>query len=496
MRKTISKDLDSNLVEEKKTLFIIFGGSGDLARRKLYPALFRLFLAGTLNEHFAVIGTSRRSWPDEYYQNIVLDSIAKVNGATQDDRQNFAKHFFYQANDVTDVGHYKVLKHRAREIAQKFQIDGPWLYYLAMAPTLFGTITENLARCEFLENSHPNRLVIEKPFGHDYLSAKTLNEEIQKAFPEKDIYRIDHYLGKEIVQNIVPFRFSNPLIKSIWNSKFISNIQITLAEKVGVEERAGYYEQAGALRDMFQNHISQLMMLSSMEEPVSLEANDFVEQKYRVLASLKPLNQQDLLNNFVRGQYCASKEMPGYREEAGVDPKSNVETFVAGKLELQTPSLKGVPIYFRTGKRLKEKETRIDVVFKAPETGPYLDAKNNVLTIFIDPSSGISLKYNAKSIGDTKILSHFEMQRLYTEEERHQMPEAYQRLFHDVLNGDKTNFVQWEELCASWKLTDQIVNYWHQQPLADSEFYAAGSLGPRSANDLLANDHNYWIYQG
>lgn len=482
-------------MKEKKSLFIIFGGSGDLARRKLYPALFRMFLNGTIQKHFAVIGTSRRSWPDEYYQNIVLESISKVGGANESDRQLFIKHFFYQSNDVNDIDHYKVLKNRASQISKKFKIDdGTWVYYLAMAPKLFGIITSNLANSNFLNGDHPNRLVIEKPFGHDLGSAKELNEQVKQAFAEDDIYRIDHYLGKEIVQNIVPVRFGNLLFKRIWNRNFISNIQVTLAEQVGVESRAGYYENSGAMRDMFQNHITQLVTLLTMEEPKSLSPDDFVASKSQVLLNIKPLTAYDLKHNFIRGQYKSGNEMVGYRSESDVDPNSNTETFVAGKLEIEKGSLADVPIYFRTGKRMKAKVSRIDVVFKNHNSDLYPDNVNNVFTILIDSEQGFQLRYNAKKIGDTKEINNFELERLDNEADHLEIPEAYQRLFHDVLIGDKTNFVQWKELCASWKLTDQVIDYWRDKPLMPTDFYEAGSMGPETAQELLAKDNNYWIY--
>lgn len=486
--------------KENNALFIIFGGSGDLAKRKLYPALFRLFLSGSLKTNFAVIGTSRRNWPDEYYQNIVFTAIKDVGTASDEMRHDFSRHFFYQANDVTDLSHFQILKQRAQKITQEWQIVGPWIYYLAMSPNFFGTIASNLARSNFLDPAHPNRLVIEKPFGHDLASAKELNQAIQKAFTEADIYRIDHYLGKEMVQNILPWRFSNPLIRAIWNRDFISNFQITLAEQVGVEERAGYYEQAGALRDMFQNHIAQLISLLIMAEPKSLQTADLVQSKAFALQNITELTQADLAHNFVRGQYAAAAGLNGYRQEDGVAVNSQIETYVAGKLTSASGPLLNVPVYFRTGKRLKQKMTRIDVVFKTTAAGIY-PTKNtqmppNVLTILIDPRGGFKFSYQTKAIGDRQDLQGSALKREFSITERQQMPEAYQRLFHDVLNGDKTNFVQWHQLCASWKITDQVNNYWQDRQPTPDFFYPAGSMGPKAADELLAKDGHFWIYRG
>lgn len=486
--------------KENNALFIIFGGSGDLAKRKLYPALFRLFLSGSLKTNFAVIGTSRREWPDDYYQNIVYLAIKNVGEASDDVRRKFIKHFFYQANDVTDLNHFQILKKRSQSIADKWQITGAWIYYLAMSPNFFGTIAENLAKSNFLDTNHPNRLVIEKPFGHSLSSAQELNRSIQKAFSENDIYRIDHYLGKEIVQNILPLRFSNPLIKGIWNQKFISNFQITLAERVGVEQRAGYYEEAGALRDMFQNHIAQLISLLTMDEPASLQTTDLVQSKAQALSNIQELDYKNISKNFVRGQYTVGSGFKGYREEEGVAADSQIETYVAGKLNPYTGPLKGIPIYFRTGKRLKQKVTRIDVVFKESTNNIYqsktISEIPNVLTILVDPISGFKLNYQSKAIGDRQDLQKFSLTREFNDTERQKMPEAYQRLFHDVLNGDKTNFVQWNQLCASWRITDQVINCWNKQQIPTDFFYPAGSMGPKAADNLLAKDHHFWVFRG
>ncbi len=339
-----------------------------MAKRKLYPALFQLFNRGELQDHFAVIGTARRPWSDDYYQEIVTAAVTNLPQATPKKVAAFASHFYYQSHDVTDAEHYVTLKTLAQKLDDKYGVGGNRLYYMAMAPNFFGTIASHLKSEKLLTDDGFNRLVIEKPFGHDYESAKTLNDSISATFNEDQIYRIDHYLGKEMIQALLALRFGNQFFEPVWSNKYIDNIQVTLAEVVGVEERAGYYETAGALRDMVQNHIMQLLAYLTMKKPTAFTADAVHAAKDEVFNALHPYTVAEASANFIRAQYTEAtidgKTVPGYRQEDGVAPDSMTETFVAGKLQLDMPEWRGVPIYVRTGKRLTQKSTQVTITFK------------------------------------------------------------------------------------------------------------------------------------
>ena len=341
--------------QNKKALFIIFGGTGDLAYRKLYPALYKLYKKNYLNENFAVIGTARREWSDSYYQEVVYDSIQDIKESDQEAKE-FASHFRYQSHNVNDTENYISLLKLADQLDEKYDIEGNRIFYLSVSPSLFGTVSSHLRAENLITENGFNRLIIEKPFGTDFVNSNALNNDILESFTEEQIYRIDHYLGKEMIQMLLALRFGNPLFKQIWNKHFISNIQVTLAEDMGVEERGAYYEQSGALRDMVQNHVLQIVSLLYMNEPSSNDSKAILKAKVDALKNLKAVNQENINQNFVRGQYTTSKDNPDildYVSEHEVDPESNVETFIAGKIE-STHENWGVPIYIRTGKRMKK----------------------------------------------------------------------------------------------------------------------------------------------
>lgn len=483
-------------------LLTIFGSTGDLAYRKLYPALFNLYAKDYLNEKFAVIGTARHSWTNDHYREVVFNAVRDAghdNTRTNADTiRQFTSHFYYQIHDVTNESQYFKLNDLSRKLDQKYDLGGEQLYYLAVAPHLFGEIAVHLKEQGLLNNNGYNRLIIEKPFGRDYQSAKKLNDDVSTAFDEQQIFRIDHYLGKTPVQSIGALRFANPILSKIWNKDYIDNIQITLSESLGVEERAGYYETAGAMRDMLQNHILQLVALITMEKPEKYNADEVSIEKIKALNNIGMLSEEDVKNNFVRGQYGPDSfhTSTGYREEDGTDTNSATETFVAGKLITYNSSLHGVPIYIRTGKRLAEKTSRIDVVLKKEgnifsEHSDYID--NNVLSIYIDPLQGYELKLNIKAPGKDYDIDTEHLNYRINDKSSSLLSEDYETLVYDAINGDKTNFAHWEEVSQSWKLVDIIRQVWdNEEPIYPN--YESGSMGPESSKKLLSKDGRQWEF--
>lgn len=481
---------------EVNAVIIMFGGSGDLAHRKLYPALFGLFRHGILKEHFAVIGTARRPWSDDHYQGVVRDSVKEAGGTDDEAIAAFAQHFYYQSHDVTDADHYVTLKKLAAKLDDQYHVGGNRLYYMAMAPTFFSTIATHLKSEALLTDTGFNRLIIEKPFGHDYDSAKALNDAITGTFKEEQIYRIDHYLGKDMAQAILALRFANPWLKAVWNKDHIKDIQITLAEAVGVEERAGYYETAGALRDMVQNHVMQLLAYLTMDEPKALTSEAIHEVKAKAFDDLHRYTEEEARQNFVRAQYAAAtvdgKQVPGYREEDGVAADSMTDTFVAGKMLTDNPKLAGVPIFIRTGKRLTRKSTQVTVTFKGGD-GLFGTTPGDQLTVYIEPNEGYTLELNAKKLGEASTLEREWLNMRHTDQAIADAPEAYERLIGDVLAGDQTNFNHWTELAQTWRYVDVISKAWAKDQTMPT--YPAGSMGPKAAFDLLKDGDHHWYWQ-
>ena len=484
-------------MQEQKVLITFFGATGDLASRKLYPALFRLFQKGFIRNHFAVIGTARREWTDEHFREVVVKSVQSL---TEDVNQaeEFASHFYYQAHNVTDTHHYVVLKELSEKLDQQYGIEGNRIFYLAMAPSFFGTITQHLKDEALLTNHGYNRLIIEKPFGKDYESAQILNEQLRHSFDENQIYRIDHYLGKEMIQNITAVRFANRVFETMWNREHIDNIQITLAEQVGVEERGGYYETSGALRDMVQNHILQILALVAMEPPQSFEA--VRQNKINMLEQLRHYSPDEVAKNFVRGQYGPSLDgsLPGYRQDQNVSDDSNMETYVAGKVFIDNERWKDVPFYVRTGKSLNSKTTVIDVVFKEADS-PLFEHEtkgkcpSNRISIHITPKEGFCFVINSKAVGNSYGLQTSHLEKIFDKNFGLSSPEAYERLILDCMEGDMTNFTHWEEVAASWKFVDRIRQAWDAESSVQFPNYPAGSSGPQESFDLLAQDGRCWV---
>lgn len=479
--------------QNQKAVFIIFGGTGDLAYRKLYPALYKLYKNNFLNENFAVIGTARREWSDEYYQNIILDSIDSIKTSTEE-AEAFASHFRYQSHNVNDTDNYHTLRELADQLDKEYQADGNRIFYLSMSPNLFGTISSHLQDQNLVSETGFNRLIIEKPFGTNFKDSNHLNDEILESFDEEQIYRIDHYLGKDMIQSLLSLRFGNPIFKNLWSKEFISNMQVTLAEDMGVEDRGGYYETSGALRDMVQNHVLQIVSFLFMDEPASNQADDIAFEKVNALKNLKKITPENINEKFVRAQYNTSTEYPAllaYNAEPNVEPSSTTETFVAGKIESTNEKWEGVPIYIRTGKRMRGKETRIDIVFKNEQSNVYGndEVSENILTINAGSNQGFSLQINNKVVG-----YHFDLAPITMDYEiKEQAPDDYEKLLLNALQGNKASFVYWEEVAYSWKYIDAIREVWDQDA-SNLLQYPVNTNGPTEAFNLLEKDGHKWIW--
>lgn len=480
-----------------KVIITIFGASGDLAKRKLYPSLFRLYKSGNLSEHFAVIGTARRPWSKEYFESVVVESITDLADSPEQ-AQEFASHFYYQSHDVQDTEHYVELRKLQNKLNDLYQADHNKLFFLSMAPQFFGTIAKHLKSENIVDGQGFERLIVEKPFGTDLATASQLNEDLLATFDEEQIFRIDHYLGKEMIQSIFAIRFANLLFDNVWNRDYIDNIQITFAEKLGVEERGGYYDQSGALRDMVQNHTLQLLSLLAMDKPKSFTKEEIRAEKAKVFQQLVQPSPEDLKKHFIRGQYKSGKvkgkKYISYRSEPNVDPESATETFVSGAFFIGSERFRDVPFFFRTGKRLTQKGTMVNIVFKQMDSIFGETLAPNVLTIYIQPTEGFSLNINGKEVGERFSLSPISLDYWTNATATGASPDPYEKLIFDVLNNDSTNFSHWDEVRSSWELIDQIEQLWsdNQVPLHE---YPVGSMGPQASFDLLKEFGAEWQWQ-
>ncbi len=490
-----------NQPSKKASVIVIFGATGDLAKRKLFPSLYNLYCKGELAEDFAVVGVARRKLSNEEFRSRVHDAVIDTACMDKDDKhKEFSSHFFYQPFDVTKSESYQDLKALTESLDTKFNIPGNRIFYMAMAPEFFGTIALNLDAEGLIQREGWNRLVIEKPFGHNFSSAQKLNDEIRQVFTEDEIYRIDHYLGKEMVQNIEAIRFANALFEPLWNNRYISNIQITSSETVGVENRGGYYEKSGALRDMVQNHMLQMVSLLAMEPPASLSTEEIRSEKVKVLRALRAVTPEEVSKYFIRGQYkegeMNNSPVPGYREEENVDEESNTETFVGAKLMIDNFRWAGVPFYIRSGKRMESKSTKIVIEFKDMPMNLYKEQSGklgpNLLVIHIQPEEGMTLHLNAKDTGDMRKTTPIQLNFNNKQENYINSPEAYERLLHDVMRGDATNFTRWDEVALSWKFIDPISVAWANEKEPAFPNYASGSMGPKASDDLLEKDGFHW----
>lgn len=488
-----------------KVLFVLFGAEGDLSSRLILPALYNLHLDGLLPEDFALVAVDRMaSDPSELIARY-RESIAAYSrrGSPEDASwADFSSKIRAFRADLESDSSYQELTRRVAEQEKAWGGQAEQIYYLATPPQLFEPITRGLGNAGIAKNRDRARIVVEKPLGHDLESSRAINHSLARYFEEKQIFRIDHFLGKETVQNILAMRFANPMFEPVWNRRYIDHVAITVAETLGVEHRAGYYEKAGALRDMVQNHLLQLLCLVAMEPPVAYDAEDIRGKKMDVLRAIRPIAQDEVWEYAARGQYgkgwIGGAELPGYRDEQGVDRNSNIETYAALKLHVDNWRWQDVPFYLRTGKRLASSVSEIsirfqDVPHKAFPASMGVDAQPARLVIQIQPRQGIVLKFIAKEPGLPLRLRPVDMRFSYEEAFKTAAPEAYETLLRDIMMGDATLFMRADQVEAAWQLIMPILDVWQSNPASDFPNYVSGTWGPESAELLVARDGRSWL---
>jgi glucose-6-phosphate 1-dehydrogenase len=486
-------------------VMVIFGAGGDLTQRKLVPALYNLGRAQLLSRELAIVGVSHTQMSTEDFRNKVSNDMKHYAGADidADIAEWFLKRLYYITADFGDKNVYAHLKTSLEKVDTDHSTHGNYFFYLATAPRFFGPIVEQLATAGLMEenNQHWRRVVVEKPFGHDLDSARALNKQLLQVVTEKQIYRIDHYLGKETVQNILAFRFANGIFEPIWNRRYIDHVQISVAETVGVEQRGSYYDTAGALRDMVPNHIMQLISLTAMEPPISFHANAVRDEQAKILHAIQPLTAEEVLTKTVRGQYgsgtIGGEHVPGYREEEDVPADSRTETFVAMKLLIDNWRWADVPFYLRTGKRLAAQNTHIVIQFRrAPfvlfRDTPVENLMPNQLVLHIQPEEGISLQFAAKVPGPIMRLGAVDMNFEYADYFGTQPSTGYERLLHDCMIGDQTLFQRADMVEAGWCVVSPLLDVWKALPPRAFPNYSAGTWGPKDAEELLERDGRHW----
>ena len=477
---------------------IIFGASGDLTRRKLLPALFSLFRNDRLQGDFSILGTARTEFSDESFREYARERLRTfVKPEEQDPArfEEFCRHLSYLPLDPADAQAYPALRAKIQSVTGEAEPDN-LLFYLATPPALYGVIPVHLKAVGM--NSPGARVIVEKPFGSDLASAQALGQIYASVFDERRIYRIDHFLGKETAQNILAFRFANGIFEPVWNRNYVDYVEVTAVENMGIENRGGFYESAGALRDMVQNHLIQLVALTAMEPPVVFDADSFRNEVVKVYNSLKPLGEDDFRDSIIRGQYTASADRKGYREEKGVAPDSRTETFIAMKLFLNNWRWSGVPFYIRTGKQMPTKVTEIVVHFKKTpfqmfrsESGDPCP-KGNQLVIRIQPNEGIVLKIGMKVPGAGFRLKQRSMDFTYSQLGDLDISDGYARLIEDCILGDPTLFTRNDAVEASWRFFDPVLRYWAAHPEAPLYGYPAGTWGPKESDILMQDSCCGW----
>ena len=498
---TVGFDFEDNLVEFQKDhsmqdmTFMLFGATGDLAQRKIFPALYNLYLDDKLPEKISIIGLGRRNYSDEIFQSKVKEALhAFSRRSTQSESlQSFLEKFRYCIFDATKKDDYHQLRELVEKREKELDIPQNRLFYLSVAPSLINVIATTLYTSGIAQSKGWNRLIVEKPFGQSLETARELNQSLREVFSEDEIYRIDHYLGKPMVQNLKTLILANPILESVMNHKHISNVQITASETIGIENRADYYDKAGAVRDMVQNHLLQLVMMTAIHLPDSLMESKSRIKKTEIIESFQPILKEKAYQNIVRGQY-ESGEMQGataagYREEAGVNDSSKSDTYFAARIAIDHPSWKGIPFFIRTGKRMNEKSTKIVIEFsnETMDSGVLQGASPNLMMIEISPTESISLRLNLKDASSNRFEPVWTKLAINSEGQ----PEAYELLLYDALCGNSTFFANWKEVELSWEWIQPVLEAF-KEDLLPLHYYPAGSKGPEAANELLMADQYKW----
>ncbi|MFS0780275.1 glucose-6-phosphate dehydrogenase [Bacillus sp. 1P06AnD] len=480
--------------------FVLFGATGDLAKRKIFPALYNLYLEKKMPQSISIIGLGRGDLSNEDFRSHVEQSLVEFSRRKPGAKElgAFLSSFQYSRFDANRPEDYKILRALVEKREQELNIPENRMFYLSVAPEFFDVIALGIKKSGLGNVEGWKRLVIEKPFGHDLASARELNEKLNNAFEEDEIYRIDHYLGKPMIQNLDALEFANPILHTLWNNRHIANVQITASEVVGVEERAGYYDHTGAIRDMFQNHMLQILMMTAMHLPKTINAENIREEKRKVMESVRPMTRGEVRENVVRGQYAAGrlngKELASYVDEPGIEASSMNDTFVAARLWIDNDFWRGVPFYIRTGKRMQEKATRIVIEFKNSTKDLYDKQKQhvspNLLIIEVSPTENVTFQLNSKNPLKGGKIEPVQMNFMSAQKD---VPEAYERLIADALKGDSTFFAHWKEVELAWEWVQPILDAFkgNDVPLRK---YAAGSNGPQEAYDLLEQSgYTWWL---
>ncbi|MEO5788574.1 MAG: glucose-6-phosphate dehydrogenase [Gelidibacter sp.] len=487
------------------TIFLIFGGTGDLTNRKIMPALYNLFLDNWLPENFAIIGSSSTAMSDEKYISELLNAVNQFSRSgkpKKEDWASFSSHITFQSADITDAAAFKPFGALIEKYKKEWNEPPSIIYYCAVAPRFFSIIAENISKAKLENDPKTTRIIVEKPFGNDLESAKELNKKLLSLFDETQIYRIDHYLGKEVVQNVMALRFANAIMEPLWNRNHVEHVQISVTEQIGVGTRGKYFESAGVLRDMIQNHLLQLLCIIAMEPPINFDADEVRDRKVDVLKAMRKIVPRKVDVMSARGQYSSGwiegKEVVGYREEKNVDPDSNTDTYAALKLYVDNWRWQGVPFYLRTGKRLSKTASIITLQFKEVPHNIFITEesgtpKQNRLVISIQPDMAIRFQLQSKIPGLEMTLNTVDIVFDYFGNKKTDSPEAYETLLLDAITGDQTLFMRADQVEAAWELITPVLNYWEKNKATDFPNYSADSWGPENAEALIAKDGYHWF---